>query len=327
MSLGSLTSTFHRDTYPAISPSNDYLSQAGKTVLITGGGGGIGFEIARSFAKAKAPRIIIMGRRSSVLDVAAAKLREEFRNSTTEFITHQGDISDDSSVTSLWDSLHSRNIFVHVLVLNAASFSPSGPDTFKMDKRELMKAFDVNVGGNFSMSMKFVSQPLRPVGQQLNLVNVSTAVIQTYRLPNQNPYSTSKAAFTALLGRIAGEHPVEDVQIISFHPGVLYSESASAYFDKNAIKWDESEYHLPTVLILNMKLTFAIVALPADYAVWAASPEASWLHGRFVWAHWDVDELKADKNILKRLEEEKGFLKVAIQGLPEISLDEYFTNN
>ncbi|KAJ4483150.1 short-chain dehydrogenase/reductase [Lentinula lateritia] len=308
MSLGSLTSTFHRDTYPAISPSNDYLSQAGKTVLITGGGGGIGFEIARSFAKAKAPRIIIMGRRSSVLDVAAAKLREEFRNSTTEFITHQGDISDDSSVTSLWDSLHSRNIFVHVLVLNAASFSPSGPDTFKMDKRELMKAFDVNVGGNFSMSVKFVSQPLRPVGQQLNLVNVSTAVIQTYRLPNQNPYSTSKAAFTALLGRIAGEHPVEDVQIISFHPGVLYSESASAYFDKNAIKWDE-------------------MALPADYAVWAASPEASWLHGRFVWAHWDVDELKADKNILKRLEEEKGFLKVAIQGLPEISLDEYFTNN
>ncbi|KAJ3858672.1 hypothetical protein EV359DRAFT_51951, partial [Lentinula novae-zelandiae] len=130
-----------------------------------------------------------------------------------------------------------------------------------------------------------------------------------------------------LLGRIAGEHPVEDVQIISFHPGVLYSESASAYFDKNAIKWDESEYHLPTVLILNMKLTFAIVALPADYAVWAASPEASWLHGRFVWAHWDVDELKADRNILKRLEEEKGFLKVAIQGLPEISLDEYFTNN
>ncbi|KAJ3808218.1 short-chain dehydrogenase/reductase [Lentinula aff. lateritia] len=308
MSLGSLTSTFHRDTYPAISPSNDYLSQAGKTVLITGGGGGIGFEIARSFAKAKAPRIIIMGRRSSVLDVAAAKLREEFKNSTTEFITHQGDISDDSSVASLWDSLRSRNIFVHVLVLNAAEFSPSGPDTFKMDKRELMKAFDVNVGGNFSMSVKFVSQPLRPVGQQLNLVNVSTAVIQTYRLPNQNPYSTSKAAFTALLGRIAGEHPVEDVQIISFHPGVLYSESASAYFDKNAIKWDE-------------------MALPADYAVWAASPEASWLHGRFVWAHWDVDELKADKSILKRLEEEKGFLKVAIQGLPEISLDEYFTNN
>ncbi|KAJ3890083.1 short-chain dehydrogenase/reductase [Lentinula edodes] len=308
MSLGSLTSTYHRDTYPAISPSNDYLSQAGKTVLITGGGGGIGFETARSFAKAKATRIIIMGRRSSVLDAAAAKLREEFKDSTTEFIAHQGDISDDSSVTSLWDSLNSRNIFVHVLVLNAAEFHPSGPDTFKMDKRELMKAFDVNVGGNFSMSVKFVSQPLRPVGQQLNLVNVSTAAIQTYRVPNQNPYSTSKAAFTALIGRIADEHPVEDVQIISFHPGVQYSESASAYFDKNAINWDE-------------------MALPADYAVWAASPEASWLHGRFVWAHWDVDELKADKNILKRLEEEKGFLKVAVQGLPEISLDEYFTKN
>jgi hypothetical protein len=27
--------------------------------------------------------------------------------------------------------------------------------------------------------------------------------------------------------------------------------------------------------------------------VWAASKEAKFLNGRFVWANWDVDELKA----------------------------------
>ncbi|KAJ4483557.1 short-chain dehydrogenase/reductase [Lentinula aciculospora] len=304
MPLNSLTSTYHRDTYPTISPTRPSLSQAGKAVLITGGGSGIGFEIARSFAKANASKVIIIGRRSAVLDDATEKLREEFKGSPTEFIARQGDIGDDASITSVWDFLHSQSILVHVLVLNAASLFPMGPDTLKMDKRELMESFDINVGGNFSMTVKFVNQPLRSTGQQLKLVNISTAGIHMNPASSQNPYSTSKAAFAALIGRIADEHPVEDVQIISFHPGVLYSESGAKYFDKDAWKWDAME-------------------LPADYAVWAASPEASWLHGRFVWAHWDVDELKADKGILKRLEQETGFLRVAVQGLIEPSLEEF----
>lgn len=37
----------------------------------------------------------------------------------------------------------------------------------------------------------------------------------------------------------------------------------------------------------------ATVLLPAHFAVWAASPEARFLNGKFVWAHWDVEELKA----------------------------------
>ena len=36
-----------------------------------------------------------------------------------------------------------------------------------------------------------------------------------------------------------------------------------------------------------------IVNLPASFMVWAASKEAKFLNGRFVWANWDVDELKA----------------------------------
>lgn len=33
--------------------------------------------------------------------------------------------------------------------------------------------------------------------------------------------------------------------------------------------------------------------LPAHFAVWLCSAEADFLKGRFLWAHWDVDELKA----------------------------------
>ena len=36
-----------------------------------------------------------------------------------------------------------------------------------------------------------------------------------------------------------------------------------------------------------------VVSLPATFALWLASPEARFLKGKFLWANWDVDELKA----------------------------------
>ncbi len=36
--------------------------------------------------------------------------------------------------------------------------------------------------------------------------------------------------------------------------------------------------------------------MAGSFAVWAASPEADFLNGRFVWAHWDVGALKAKKD-------------------------------
>lgn len=35
------------------------------------------------------------------------------------------------------------------------------------------------------------------------------------------------------------------------------------------------------------------VSLPASFSVWLASGEAHFLKGKYLWANWDVDELKA----------------------------------
>jgi hypothetical protein len=44
----------------------------------------------------------------------------------------------------------------------------------------------------------------------------------------------------------------------------------------------------------------SIASHSADFCVWLACPEATFLHGRFVWANWDVDELKAEKEEIER---------------------------
>ena len=64
------------------------------------------------------------------------------------------------------------------------------------------------------------------------------------------------------------------MQIISFHPGGIYTESAIESIPYEMYDWDDED-------------------LPGDFAVWAASEQAKFAHGRMLAAHWDVDELKA----------------------------------
>jgi hypothetical protein len=49
--------------------------------------------------------------------------------------------------------------------------------------------------------------------------------------------------------------------------------------------------------------------LPGDFAVWLASPEATFLNGKFVWAQWDADELLTVK---ARLEANPALLSTTV---------------
>ena len=42
-----------------------------------------------------------------------------------------------------------------------------------------------------------------------------------------------------------------------------------------------------------------VAELPGNFVVWLASEEAKFLKNRYVWANWDVDELKARKEELE----------------------------
>ena len=74
------TSKWHTTSYPSIAPSRPELSAKGKSVVITGGGTGIGAETARSFAEAGASRIALLGRREKPLLDTKASIEQSFPN-------------------------------------------------------------------------------------------------------------------------------------------------------------------------------------------------------------------------------------------------------
>ncbi|KZL63701.1 short chain dehydrogenase [Colletotrichum tofieldiae] len=288
----SFTNNVHKDPYPEISPFRTELSQAGKTVLITGGHTGIGFAIARAFAQASAHRIILVARRSSVVSSAASRLGTEFPK--VPVIGRECDVSNLESVDVLWQSLAKEDILVDVVVLNAAKSSVK--PILEAGKDTVWGEYLLNARANLDFTERLYKQP-KSTGRPKALVHLSTMAIHDTRLSgNQPSYGSSKSAGTMLLQRIAKDVSADDLQIVSYHPGGVYTELAAELgISPDAYPWDDEN-------------------LPGQFAVWAASNEAKFLHGRFVWAKWDVTELR-DGPIRERIENDEEFLRVGVIGL------------
>ncbi|KAL6878816.1 hypothetical protein J3F83DRAFT_258184 [Trichoderma novae-zelandiae] len=301
MSLPSLKQ-YHRKPYEAISPSRPELSQAGRTVLVTGGNSGIGYAIARNFIKAGAKRVIILGRRPDVVKSAAEKLAQEakaFGSSSTVAEGRVCDIASLESTEALWSGLQKDGIYVDVLVLNAAAPGKVAP-ILKSGLKNVWADYEANVRSSLDFAERFYKQTGKGAESRKFLVNVSSIVSYMWSsmAPERPSYGLTKNAATALVQQIAKDTAVNDMQVVSFHPGGVLTDMARAAGARE-----------------DMGIPFDDENLPGQFAVWAASPGAEWLHGRFVWANWDVEEVKAVLG--KQIAEEPNFLKVGVEGLSE----------
>ncbi|KAH7020687.1 hypothetical protein B0J12DRAFT_585854 [Macrophomina phaseolina] len=319
-----LTKKAHREQYPAIDPTNPANSAAGKTVAISGGTGGIGYLIARGFAKAGAAAVILLARRQSALDEGSSKLRIELAAAglSTEVWTYLLDIRDKASTDAVFAALRDRvraegkGNDIDILVANAGDMA-QGEALLDYAPETVRGAFDTNVFGNLNLvraylapeapaipmqamtgKVKDVSKAMAP-GDEKIVLNVSTGVIHM-RSPGHALYSSSKLAFTHMLKHLqleVDQLPGAPVRIHSFNPGVI--------FTPGALKNSGSDKVLAQFL-------FDDESLPEGFTVWLASPAAAFLKGRFVWSSWDVEELVAMK---QKFEEDPEFCQMTLKGL------------
>ncbi|KAL8664592.1 MAG: hypothetical protein Q9168_007875 [Polycauliona sp. 1 TL-2023] len=284
------TKKVHKTSYPAISPTNPALSAEGKTVLITGGSGGIGLAICTAFAEAGASTLIIVSRRETAL----GELREALSKShpKTTIRTYTASITDAKATENLFNSMKLLELEPDTLVLCAASKCTQGP-ILTIPEEELQRDFDTNVTANLNWVRHFLQPDLQGNVSSKKIINVSSCSAHMV-LPQRGSYGASKEAFVHLLAHVQHDHAYTGVKIFNFHPGGVLTDMTRAMgMSEDSFPWDNA-------------------SLPGSFAVWLASGEADFLAGRFVYANWDVDELKA------RAEEivKSDLLKIGMIGQP-----------
>ncbi len=189
----------------------------GETVIITGGGQGIGKQMARRFGSNGANVVIadIENAESTAAELDAPALGVET------------DITDSEAVSRLADKTIDRFGTIDVLVNNAAVYEPL---VTKRDRRydeipvdEWRNVLEVNTTGVFICCKEIV--PHMEAQGSGSVINVASAVMYG-GVTGYPHYVTSKGAIPSLTRAIATEAGENGVRVNAVAPGLVTSEAS-----------------------------------------------------------------------------------------------------
>ena len=202
------------------------LKFGNKTVLITGSGTGIGQAIAKKFAENGA-NIIILGRRKEPLEHTEVILKEIFvKINSNAFVKSFSatDVSDELSITNLFNDLQKSNINVDILVNNAGV---SGPVTCFSNAplEEFKKTIDIHLSGTFWSSVKAIEN-MKPGSK---IITISTFFTEERPLEQRpyrfrSPYTAAQGAKNRLVECMSWELINKKIISIGTNPGPVHSD-------------------------------------------------------------------------------------------------------
>ena len=182
----------------------------GKAGIVTGSSRGIGAATAKRLAQDGYAMVVTYERSRD----AAADVVQEIEAKGGRAIAVQGDVSDASAVTRLFDSAERSFGGIDVVVSNAgimrlAPFS-------EMTDADFTRMFDVNVKGSFLV----LREAARRVREGGRIIALSSSITQL-RSPTYGPYAASKGAQELFANVLAKELAGRRISVNAVAPGVV----------------------------------------------------------------------------------------------------------
>jgi NAD(P)-dependent dehydrogenase (short-subunit alcohol dehydrogenase family) len=168
---------------PGVSVFADGLF-AGKVALVTGGGTGLGREVAHAFARLGG-QVVIAGRTAANLDEVAASIAAHGGNC----LAVPTNIREPEEVTALRDTVYSHFGRVDCLINNAGGQFPALPSA--ISDNGWRSVVDLNLNGTWNMTSRFMA-PMAEVGSG-SIVNV----VHTFSFDRGAPWFTHSGAARA----------------------------------------------------------------------------------------------------------------------------------
>jgi len=180
----------------------------GKTALVTGGGGGIGWGIAREFALEGA-RVIV----TDINEVTGKEVLLELNKISKGHIFVNLDVREINNFPAILKKIGD----VDILINNAGINTPNGVLNMTTDKWDTV--FNTNLKGHFFLSQLIAGYFItkKKKGVILFISSVHQDVVQ-----GTPHYSSSKAAIKMLIKEMAVELAPHNIRVVGIAPGGIH---------------------------------------------------------------------------------------------------------
>ncbi len=236
----------------------------GQTVLVTGGGTGLGKAIASEFARLGA-RIAIASRKEEHLEAGKAAMEEL----GAEVFATPCDIRDPESIGTAFDEIEGALGRPGVLVNNAAANFPVPAED--MSPNAWRTVVDITLNGTFFCAREFGRRHLA-AGTHASIINVGASYAWTGG-PGFAHSAAAKAGVKNMVETLAVEWGPYGIQVNGLVPGLMPHEDMTADIKGNLARTHDKDGCQPALR----------VGRPRELG-WAATFLAS-PYGRFISGH------------------------------------------
>ena len=190
--------------------AHELFDLTGETVIVTGGGTGIGRQLARALA-ANGASVTVAGRDGDRLSA----VEREIVADGGKALAVPMDVRREEEILSCFDK--SENLFgpVSVLVNNAGIAHRD--KSHKMDRADFINVMAVNVDGAFRMAQEAANRMIRD-GRPGSIINISS-VLSHIPMRQVVAYGASKAALSQMTRTLALEWAKYKIRVNEIRPG------------------------------------------------------------------------------------------------------------
>jgi len=189
----------------------NYPDIAGRAVIVTGGGSGIGLAMAETFARNKA-RLMIMDINEESTETARRILQE--RRPGVEVETFCACVTDEGAVEAAFAHCQGRFGRVDIL-LNNAGIAVNKP-SIELTPAEWRHGIDVNLNGVFICAQAAARYMMR---QQFGIIINTASMWGVVSAPQRAAYCAAKAGVVSLTKTLAVEWAPYGIRVNAIGPG------------------------------------------------------------------------------------------------------------
>ncbi|MBR4059744.1 MAG: SDR family oxidoreductase [Lachnospiraceae bacterium] len=204
----------------------------GKNVLITGGGRGLGYAIAKKCVSEGA-QVIITGRNEQTLKSAAESL-----GNRCKYVVW--DIEDLSRMDSFFCEVNEciKNGYINVLINNAGISNHE--TSYEVVTKESWDAqFDINLKGVYFLTQRYIQYLQEMNGKSANIVMISS---ERGLAGDTLPYGLTKAAINSFVQGLSKHYISRGIRINAVAPGVTASDMTGVNEKSNLYHSDSINY-------------------------------------------------------------------------------------